>query len=130
MAISYIQDVIVMGDQNDLMELFPFWFERNIKGTRVHLSGSMDYARPMRFHNVSKKHPNLVFLETSFCDTDGMRKIYVIVNGRYQLLYDEMLENDLGGEFDFEFEPVPYKDTWKKFSRMSTEELKAQFKDE
>ena len=125
MSISYSQDTIVMGDTENLLALFPFWFERNIKGTRLHLSSGMDHACPMRFHEVSKKHPDLVFLETSFCDTDGMRKIHVTINGEDRLLYDEELENDMGGEFDFEFEPLLYKKAWDKFFMMSAEELRA-----
>jgi hypothetical protein len=125
MAISYSQDAIVMGDTKDLLELFPFWFEKNLKGTRLHLSSGMNYACPMRFHDVSKKHPNLVFLETLFCDTDFRRTIRVTSNGKSQVLYDEAIEEDMGGEFEFNFEPTNHKDAWNKFSMMPTEELKA-----
>jgi len=124
MAISYSQDVIVMGEQEDLLALFPFWFKGNIKGTRIRLSGSMDYACPMSFHDASKKHPNLVFLETHFCDASFMRKIDVITNGKVYLLYNEEYEEDMGGEFDFEFEPLTFKDAWDKFRRMSIDELR------
>lgn len=124
MAIAYHQEVVVMGKPEKLTELFPFWHKDNLS-ERVWISSAMDYACPMSFRKLSKKYPDLVFLENYVCDANGMWQIEIIVNGQWRKLYDEMIEEDMGGEFEFEFEKTEFKDAWRKFMRMSTEELRA-----
>ena len=124
MAIAYHQEVVVMGNAEKLTELFPFWHKENLS-ERVWVSSAMDYACPMSFRELSKKHPDLVFLENYACDTDGMMKIEIIANGQWRKLYDQELEEDMDGEFEFEFPVTEYKDAWRKFLSMSAAELRA-----
>ena len=123
MAISYSQEVVVMGAAKKLAELFPFLHKENLS-ERIWIRAGMNYACPMSFKELSKKYPDLVFLENYFCDVDGMSNIKIIANGQWRLLYDEQLEEDMGGEFEFEFEKTEFKDAWQKFLFMSAEELK------
>lgn len=124
MAIAYLQEVVVMGKPEKLVELFPFWHKDNL-AERVWISSAMDYACPMSFKKLSKKHPDLVFLENYACDVDSMWKIVIIVNGQRRELYDEAIEEDMGGEFEFEFEKTEFKDAWHKYLMMSIGELRA-----
>lgn len=123
MAIAYHQEVVVMGNAEKLTELFPFWHKGNLS-EKIWVSSAMDYACPMSFKELSKQYPDLVFLENYVCDVDGMRQIEVIANGQWRHLYNEALEEDMGGEFEFEFKKTEYKDAWRKFLFMNIEELR------
>ena len=129
MAISYMQEVIIAGPPKELRKLLPFWHENAHMAEKisyVHLSSSMNYGLPMCIGEASLTHPELVFLESHFCDTNGQRTIRAFCNGKYKELYDEKLENEIEedyAELGQVYNREEFFDAWNRCRMMGYEGL-------
>lgn len=83
------------------------------------LSDSYKHYLPYCPGNVTSKYPNILFLQNYCCDTDILRKISVVFNGKNYLLFDEenWARSNEGYwiQYDEEGYALPEKEGWTHF---------------
>jgi hypothetical protein len=137
MAFAYIQEAVVLGNPNDLRKLFPFWHQNARmaeKISRIWLSSAMNYATPMKFKEISKDYPGLIFIWWKMNDANGWKTIHIISDNKYKVIYDEKLQHELEEDYmDFseqtgvieKFVPEKFEIVWEQYVRLDFNELKS-----